>query len=167
MALACTPACFGDSPCLAVGQPGHCCSCAHCCCSVSCGFSGREQPGTPLPPPLVECLPLRLFAMLVQQVLEEEVKHHPCPHATHPHISTLGRSQMPLRGSRAAYSTCGGPRRFDARVCNRCCQPTRHLTHTSATTYNSTGNISSCFFFIWRGLINVCSYSFWRRSNYF
>ena len=32
--------------------------------------------------------------------------------------------------------------------------------------YTSTRNISSCFF-IWTGLISVCSYSFWRRSNYF
>ena len=31
--------------------------------------------------------------------------------------------------------------------------------------YPSTGNISSCFFFL-RGLISVCSYSFWRQSNY-
>ena len=23
------------------------------------------------------------------------------------------------------------------------------------------------FFFFWRGLITLCSYSFWRRSNYF
>ena len=32
--------------------------------------------------------------------------------------------------------------------------------------YPSTGNFSSCFF-IWRGLISLCSYSFWRRSNFF
>ena len=33
-------------------------------------------------------------------------------------------------------------------------------------TYTSTGNISSCFFIL-GGLIFLCSYSFWRRSNYF
>ena len=32
--------------------------------------------------------------------------------------------------------------------------------------YTSTGNISSCFFIL-EGLIFLCSYSFWRRSNYF
>ena len=32
--------------------------------------------------------------------------------------------------------------------------------------YPSTGNLSSCFFYL-RGLISLCSYSFWRRSNYF
>ena len=30
--------------------------------------------------------------------------------------------------------------------------------------YTSTGNIGS--FFFWRRLISVCSYSFWRRSNF-
>ena len=33
--------------------------------------------------------------------------------------------------------------------------------------YPSTGNLSSCFFFNLGGLIFLCSYSFWRRSNYF
>ena len=32
--------------------------------------------------------------------------------------------------------------------------------------YTSTGNLSRCFF-TRRKLISVCSYSFWRRSNYF
>ena len=32
--------------------------------------------------------------------------------------------------------------------------------------YPSTGNLSSQFFF-WEGLISICSYSFWRRPNYF
>ena len=33
-------------------------------------------------------------------------------------------------------------------------------------TYTSTGNLSSCFFYS-GGLMSICSYSFWRRSNYF
>ena len=33
-------------------------------------------------------------------------------------------------------------------------------------SYPSTGNLSSCFFYL-EGVISVCSYSFWRRSNYF
>ena len=32
--------------------------------------------------------------------------------------------------------------------------------------YASTGNLCSCFFNL-RGLFSLCSYSFWRRSNYF
>ena len=37
----------------------------------------------------------------------------------------------------------------------------------SVEKYTSTGNLSSCFFYSGRGLIFLCSYSFWRRSNYF
>ena len=44
--------------------------------------------------------------------------------------------------------------------------PSRAWT-CSDSNYPSTGNLSSCFFLIWRELIGLCSYSFWRRSNYF
>ena len=42
-----------------------------------------------------------------------------------------------------------------------------HSSHNQIDfEYTSTGNLSSCFFIL-GGLISICSYSFWRRSNYF
>ena len=41
-----------------------------------------------------------------------------------------------------------------------------HLHLRQKNTYTPTGNLSSCFFIL-GGLISVCSYSFWHRSNYF
>ena len=43
-----------------------------------------------------------------------------------------------------------------------------HFLHAANfQAYPSTGNLSSCFFLFGGELISVCSYSLWRRSNYF
>ena len=81
------------------------------------------------------------------------VKRTRAPVIEHVKTSLAGAFARPKRKAKAKY---------DAQAVQDL------IREADGQAYTSTGNLSSCFFFILGGgLIFLCSYSFWRRSNYF